>query len=196
MKQTEELLSNGYVTSGGGRAKAYADGTAYASGSSTRKTYTFSYDSSSSSSVKKKSTTKKAKKKSTSDYSSDFEEVFDWFEIRIEEINEQLDLMAAKLENAVSASAKNSILDSIITKNKTELSTLEQGLKLYNSYAKDLLKKVPKAYRDAAKNGKIALVSDFFRRLNRRLTVCRARGERLCKRFVTSTDPPLDALTE
>lgn len=155
-RQTEELFKHGYVTSGGGRGKAYADGTAYASGSSTRKTYTFSYDSSSSS-VSKSSSTKKASKKKSSDYSSDFEEVFDWFEVRIEEINEDLDLMGAKLENAITLSSKNNILDSLITTSKTQLSTLEKGLTLYNNYAAELLKKVPEKYRDEAKDGKIAI---------------------------------------
>ena len=32
-KQTEEIFKNGYVTSNGGRGKAYASGTAYVTGS-------------------------------------------------------------------------------------------------------------------------------------------------------------------
>ena len=77
--------------------------------------------------------------------------------MRIEEINEDLDLMAAKLENAASLDTKNNILNDMIAKNKSELTTLEKGYKLYNRYASDLLKKVPKKYRDEAKDGKIAI---------------------------------------
>lgn len=176
-KQTEELLKNGYVTSNNGRGKiakaegtahvkgtAWIEGTAYgstgkggwgkASGQTSsgknKKKYTYSYDSKDNSvSKKSKNTTKKAK--------DDFEEVFDWFEVRIEEINEDLDLMAAKLENAITIKDKNSILNNMIKTNKNELITLEKGYKLYNSYANNLLKKVPKKYRDEAKNGKIAI---------------------------------------
>ena len=152
-RQTEELFRNGYVTSGGGRGKAYAEGTAYAGGKSKRKTYTFEYsDSSSTSSSSGSVNTKKS-----SDYSKDFEEVFDWFEVRMEEIHEDLDLMAAKLENAITLSSKNNILDSMIATNKTQLTTLEKGIKLYDEYANTLLSKVPKAYRDEAKDGKIAI---------------------------------------
>ena len=75
----------------------------------------------------------------------------------MEEIHEDLDLMGAKLENAITLSSKNNILDSLIATSKTQLSTLEKGLKLYNDYANDLLTKVPKAYRTAAKDGKIAI---------------------------------------
>ena len=147
-KQTEELLSNGYVTS---RGKAFAQGTAYGGA-----TWSVDTNTSNGSYTVKKSGKSKASKK-TSEYSKDFEEVFDWFEIKIEEINEDLDLMAAKLENAVTLQDKNSILDSMIKANKSELTTLEKGLKLYNSYANTLLKKIPKKYQAEAKDGKIAI---------------------------------------
>lgn len=159
-KQTEEIFKNGFITSRGKIAKAngtaHADGTAYASGGGKRTTYTFSYNSSSKS-VSKKATKKKAKAKKSSDYSSDFEEIFDWFEVKMEEINEQIDLMTAKLENAITLSGKHNVLDDLISINKNKLSTLDKGLKVYNEYAKKLLGKIPKAYRDAAQNGKIAI---------------------------------------
>ena len=176
-KQTEELFKNGKVTSGGGRGKvfangtAYAEGTAYAKGSGTIKKYTFSYNSKTGSktdSIDKKSkrTSKKAKE--------NFEEVFDWFEVKIEEINEDLDLMAAKIENVVSlttkkGNGKNDILNDMIRTNKSELKALDKGYKLYNAYANRLLKQknkkgnyiIPKKYWDEAKNGKIA-IEEFY----------------------------------
>lgn len=131
---------------------AHAEGTAYALWNVSTKT-----SGGKTTSSVKKSGKSKIKSKKTKEYSKDFEEVFDWFEIKLEEINEDLDLMAAKLENAVSLKSKNSILDSMIKTNKTELATLEKGLKLYNSYANNLLTKIPKKYRDEAKDGKIAI---------------------------------------
>ena len=154
-KQSEELLKNGYVTSGGGRAKAYAQGTAWASGNSKRKTYTFSYSdnssSSSSSNGSVKKSTKSKKKKNTSDI-----EVFDWVEVKLEEINEQLDLMEAKLSNIAKAN-RGATFDKMLVTSNRELNTLTKGLKVYESYANSLLKKIPKKYRAEAKNGKLAI---------------------------------------
>lgn len=160
-KQTEDLFKNGYVTSRGkGHAwgTAHAQGTAYVGGAGALLTGSDYYYDSSSSSVKKKSnsSTKKSSKK-TSDYSKDFEEVFDWFEIRIQEINEQLDLLGAKLANGVNHTDKLNVLDQIIATNKTQLSTLEKGLKLYDNYAKTLLSKISSKYRDEAQDGRIAI---------------------------------------
>ena len=159
-KQTEELLKNGYVTSGGGRGKAYAEGTAYAGGGGKRRVYTFTDDSVKKKNKKNNSSNSKSKKNSK-DTTEEFEEVFDWFEVKIEEINEDLDLMAAKLENAITIKGKNNILDDMIKTNKSELTTLEKGYKLYNSYANDLIKEIPKKYREEAKNGKIA-IEEFY----------------------------------
>lgn len=132
---------------------AHAQGTAYALWSVEDK----APGSSSSSSYKTTKSGKSSSKKSSKEYSDDFEEIFDWFEVRMEEIHEDLDLMGAKLENAITLSSKNNILDSMIATNKEQLTTLEKGIKLYEDYANDLLSEIPKAYRDEAKNGKIAI---------------------------------------
>lgn len=152
-KQTEELLKNGHITSRGKLkgGSAHAQGTAYAMWSVDEKAPGLS---SSEYRVTKKG-------KSSKNSKDEFEEVFDWFEVRLEEINEDLDLMAAKLENAITITGKNNILDSMIKTNKEQLTTLEKGYALYNGYAKDLLKEIPKAYRDEAKNGKIA-IEEFY----------------------------------
>lgn len=143
-KQTEDLLSKGYVT---GRGKAYASGTAYAGintwfgGANIAKDYQ---------NVKPSS--------SSSDGDKDkFEEVFDWIEVRIEEINEKIELLTATLENAVGHIAKNNIIDEIIGVNNVKLKNLIAGLEEYTRYADKLLNKVPAQYRDAVKNGSIAI---------------------------------------
>lgn len=150
-QQTEALLSKGYVT---GRGKAYASGTAYAglwkptnpgsSGSSNR-----DFDSASS-----------ALSNAADNISSSadkFEETFDWIEVRLEEINEDLDLKNAKLENAIGSSNQNSIVDDIINLNQKLYENLIAGANEYYNYAAKLLTKVPKKYREAAQDGAIAI---------------------------------------
>lgn len=157
-KQTADLLSKGYVT---GRGKAFAEGTAYSS-SSFKKAKSIAKKTSSLWRPKKSSSSGSSNKKSSSKSSSsnsaeDTAEIFDWFEVLLEEINEQLDLMNAKLENAVSISAKNSLLDQIINVNKNKLSTLKEGLDLYTDYSNKLLREIPEKYRKMAQDGAVAI---------------------------------------
>ena len=65
--------------------------------------------------------------------------------------------MNAKLENAVSISAKNSLLDQIINVNKSKLSTLKEGLDLYTAYSNKLLKEIPEKYRKMSQDGAVAI---------------------------------------
>lgn len=95
-----------------------------------------------------------------SDSANEFKETLDWVEIRLEEINEQLDIMNAALENAASYAEKNNIIDSMIGVNKTKMANLTAGIQKYAEYAAGLLLDVPAQYRDAAKDGAIA-ISEF-----------------------------------
>lgn len=149
-KQTEDLLKNGYVT---GRGKAYASGTAFASGNSSYKKYTF-YDTSNSSSKKSK-----AAKDATKETADDFKEIFDWIEVRLEEITEAIDLSTAKLDNAIGYAKKNNIIDEIIDLNQMLYDNLTAGASEYYAFAEELLKKVPEQYREMAKDGSIAIES-------------------------------------
>lgn len=146
-KQTEDLLSKGYVT---GRGKAFAEGTAYSRSDSLWKPASGSNNNNGSGK-------KSSKKNNSSKSSDDVEDIFNWFEVLLEEINEQLDLMNAKLENAVGISAKNSLLDQIINVNKSKLSTLKEGLDLYTDYSNKLLKEIPEKYRKMAQDGAVAI---------------------------------------
>lgn len=161
-QQSASLLKNGYITS---RGKAYAGGTAYAQTNSTFAKYDFSgtggyikYD------VNDKAVeswgdisgaTKKAK-----DAADEFADTIDWVEIRLEEINEQLDLMNAKLENAGTYAEQNSIIDQMIGVNENKMNNLTAGIKKYSDYAARLLADVPAQYREAAQNGAIS-ISEF-----------------------------------
>lgn len=147
-KQTEDLLSKGYVT---GRGKAYASGTAYVTANSSFHKYTPGQGLTSVGSKNNKTD------EMGNEIEDTFEEVFDWFEVLLEEINEQLDLMNAKLENAVGISAKNSLIEQILNTNKYKMAELLEGLELYEDYARKLLNDIPSEYRDMAQNGAVKI---------------------------------------
>ena len=161
-KQTEDLLSKGYVT---GRGKAYAEGTAYAGintwtdkvkGSQSFTGLTGSEISNASSKL-----SKAAQDISTASdkLSDDFKEVFDWIEVRIEEITEDIDLENAKLENTIGSKNQNAIIDNMIELNQKLYDNLTSGASKYYEYAQKLLAKVPVEYRKAAQDGSIAIES-------------------------------------
>lgn len=149
-KQTEDLLSKGYVT---GRGKAFASGTAY------------------SGLWKPKSPNKSRSNKPGSAFSdlsdslsnaasaaaNEFKEVFDWIEIRLEEINKSLDYMSAHLENQVGSSNQNKVIDEMIDLNQKLYDNLISGANKYYDYAATLLEKVPEEYRKAAQDGTISI---------------------------------------
>lgn len=87
--------------------------------------------------------------------SDEFEEVFDWIEVRLEEIQEKIDLKSAKLENAIGHSKQNDLIDGIIEDNKTLRKNLLDAEKEYSDYAATLLSKVDADYREIAQNGNI-----------------------------------------
>lgn len=149
-KQTEQLLKHGYVT---GRGQAYVEGTALSSGNGPGR-FTVSSSSLSSSSSNKKSN---KSSKSSSKAKDEFEELFDWIEVRLEEINEDIDLRNAKLENTIGFSNQNAVIDDLIKLNHELYDNLIAGATEYYSYAKTLLEKVPEEYRKAAQDGTIAI---------------------------------------
>ena len=154
-KQTEELLKNGHVT---GRGKSYASGTAYSSGKGPgRFTVTSASDGGNGSG---------SIAKAASDAADELREVFDWIAVRLEEITEELDLKSAKLENAVGFKDKHSIINDMIEINKVLSENLVKGVKEYERYSAELLKKVPAAYREMAQDGSI-LISEFVGEANK-----------------------------
>lgn len=156
-KQTEELFKNGHINS---RGKAYSEGNAhvtivpdyttptYYSGAKNDNFWTDWSDAADSLSDAGDD---------LSDAANDFEEMFDWFAVLLEEIDDDLNYMSAALENAVGISAKNDIQEQMINVNKFKLTELGEGYKLYADYAAELLGKVPEQYRDLAEKGGVAL---------------------------------------
>ena len=93
-RQTEELFKNGYVTSGGGRGKAYVDGAAFARGSSGSGGWgrpgTGSYNYNVSSGNSKSTKSSKSSDSKASEEAEKFEEVLDWIEIAIDRIEREI----------------------------------------------------------------------------------------------------------
>ena len=156
-QQTEGLLKNGYVTS---RGKAYAEGNAHVTiwpNASSKTEWTGTGYSSWDDPTYDVADTLSDAADSISDAADEFREVFDWIEVRLEEINEKLDLWSARLENANNYSDKNSIIDQMLSINEKLYNNLLAGADKYYSHAQTLLAKIPNAYKDAAQDGTISI---------------------------------------
>lgn len=149
-KQTEQLLTNGYIT---GRGKAFAEGTVGGTA------YSGLLDpvSPNASLSNTAGTELGAAAGKLSEAADEIRDVFDWIEVRLEEINERLSLEGAKLENAIGSSKQNAIIDDMIDLNQNLYKNLLAGADKYYAYAAKLLEKVPAEYRKAAQDGSIAI---------------------------------------
>lgn len=162
--QTKQLLENGYVT---GRGKlhggsAFASGTAFAGGGGSFASYDFSgsggyakYDVNGE--LVDSFGDLSGAASDIADAADEFREVFDWVEVRLEEIEETLGLLESQLENAVHYTSKNTIIDDMIDANNIKLDNLKAGYQEYVNYANALLTEIPEKYREAAQNGAIAI---------------------------------------
>ena len=157
--QTKELFKNGHINS---RGKAYADGNAHVTIVPDYTTPTY-YSGASNNNFW---TDWNGAAGSISDAADKFEEVFDWFEVLLEEIENNISLMNAKLENTIGISAKKGIYSEIINTEQFKLQELYEGIKLYSDYANKLLAKVPDKYKEMAKNGAVA-ITDFLGEANK-----------------------------
>lgn len=163
-KQTEELLKNGYVT---GRGKSYAGGTAYSiGGGPRRKEVTQAYADFGSGRSSSGSGGSGGNggggggggiADDAAEAADEFREVFDWIAVRLEEINDDISLKNAQLENEVGYKNQNKVVDELIDLNQKLYDNLLAGADRYYTYAEQLLAKVPEEYRDAAQNGTIAI---------------------------------------
>ena len=143
-KQTKDLLSHGYAV---GRGKAYAKGNAYVNTWTSGTTPSKSKGNSSSSSS-----------------SSEDKETFDFIEIKMEEIENLIEKITAKialfLDDTSDINKKDNYYDQLVEAEKNKASTYLSAAEIYNNKAAELLKDVPEKYRDIAKNGAIA-IEDF-----------------------------------
>jgi len=92
--------------------------------------------------------------------SSKSEKQLDFFDYRLKEYEEAVDSFKAHLENLTGAKAKNIVIDDIIKVQSLKQSDLQKGIDMYRKQADELFNKIPAEYREAAKNGALAVV-DF-----------------------------------
>ena len=89
-----------------------------------------------------------------------FEETFDWFAVLLEEIENNINLMNAQLENSIGLDSKKNVYYQILDTEYFKVKELNDGIKLYTDYSAKLLSKIPAQYREMAKNGSVA-ITDF-----------------------------------
>lgn len=160
-KQTESLLKNGYVTS---RGKAYASGTAFAPGSvhpylsgmgniddDWQNITPTLWDAATNGEYLADAM------EDAADSVAEFEETIDWIEIRMEELDERLNLYNAQLENAATYNDKNNIIDDMIQVNHDIYANAMAGAEYYQTYANKYLAGMSDELVEAAKNGAIAI---------------------------------------
>lgn len=145
-RQTEELFKNGYVTSGGGRGKAYVDGTAFARGSSGSGGWgrpgTGSYNYNVSSGNSKSTKSSKSSKSSDSKASEEakrFEEVLDWIVIAIDRIEREiknLDTVASSTFRGWSE--RTDALNKQIAETRNEIDLQQRSYERYMKAASDV----------------------------------------------------------
>lgn len=168
-KQTEQLLKNGHINSRGKmvRGQSFAEGNAHYGLFTGYTDYEEVFKDGSNDWVDAWDDTLRSISDAAdsignagddlSDTADKFDEIFDWFAVLLEEIDDDLNYVSAKLENAVGISAKNSLQDEMININQLKLTELGEGYKLYADYAAQLLEKVPEQYRNLAEQGGVAL---------------------------------------
>lgn len=152
-RQTEELLKNGHVTS---RGKAYASGTAYA-GIDTFTPYVPPVVSSGGNSD--------SGNDNDDDYDDDAEDVVDFIEMKLEEIEAIIEKTSAKIANflddTTSIKSKDDLYDELVKAEKDKSEAYLKAAQKYNVEAAAALSGVPQQYQEMARNGAIA-IEDFI----------------------------------
>lgn len=175
-RQSMELLKNGHVTSGGGRARVvgqnYANGTAYSAGTWTMGNVGNGNVKGSGSSTKKatskKSNTSKEKSSSGSNTKSNSnskssgsaeksEELLDWIETLLSRTSRLTELATSAVDRAVGLANKQNALVDAVTKTQNEITTNQNSANKYFALA-DSLKLAP-GYVDKIKNGTLDIES-------------------------------------
>ena len=145
MKQTEELFKNGYVSSGGGRGRAYAQGTAFITGSggagrpnsggtsvgspiiNNNVTNNYNYNTSKSTSSSSKKSSSSSKKKA-----EEFSETLDWIEVAIDRIERALDNLDTVASSVYTNwSERNAALNEAMNVTRQEIELQQQAYDRY-----------------------------------------------------------------
>lgn len=145
-KQTEELFKNGYVTSGGGRGRAYVDGTAFVRGSTGSGgwgrpgtgSYNYNVSSGNSKSTKSSKSSKSSDSKA-SEEAKKFEEVLDWIAIAIDRIEREIKNLDTVASSAFRGwSERTSALNKQIAQTRNEIDLQQRAYDRYMKAANDV----------------------------------------------------------
>lgn len=132
-RQTEELFKNGYVTSNGGRGKAYTEGTAFSSGSGGG---FWGNDTIYASSSKSSSTSGSSGANYSSDSEENKNEVFDWIEKLLERFDRAIDSLDKAANNIYkSFDKRNTSLSDEIAKVQEQISNQQKAYDRYMAEA-------------------------------------------------------------
>lgn len=84
----------------------------------------------------------------------------DLFKRRVDVLNDALELLQKNLDNVTGYDAKNTLLNQSIAITQEEIKNYSDAVQMYSAKASEALSKVPEAYRDAAQNGKVELLTE------------------------------------
>ncbi len=85
----------------------------------------------------------------------------DWFETRIKELDEAIELAQTHLNNLTGSKAKNHLADTLESMYSVKQSDLRQGISMYSKMAQEELAKIPGQFRQAAQDGAFG-ITDFI----------------------------------
>ena len=159
-RQTEELFKNGYVTSGGGRGKAYSKGTFSKSGDAFLRGYGGSPafgSSNDSNSVSEKKTSKStsSKSKAVSDAEDSFEELVDWIVRKLDVLKARTEQFLNAVESAVSVAAKKANFDAAFQNMTEHMRILTEAAARYQQQADS--SGLSDEYKELVRSGRIDL---------------------------------------
>lgn len=84
----------------------------------------------------------------------------DLFKRRVDVLNDALELLQKNLDNVTGYDAKNTLLNQSIAITQEEIKNYSDAVQMYSAKASEALSKVPEAYQDAARNGKVELLTE------------------------------------
>lgn len=167
-KQTEEIFKNGYVTSGGGRGKAYAQGTAYVTGgigvNNANKTVAVSSSSSSTEKSTEKSSTKSTDKntkavdkntKAVEEAKDEFSELIDWAERLISNYERATDAILNRVDDYELYRNQNKQIDAYLDSAQKQVNMLRNSQNMYASKANAV--DLSDDYKRKIRNGELSI---------------------------------------
>lgn len=136
-------LKNLYsANSGAGRATNGGIKPSYGGGSNTKKAIEDAQD---------------AADKAAKDAEDEYDETVDYFERRVEVIQQAISVLEKSLDNVLGSKAKNTLLDRQSGIVKQEMQNYSDALNMYQEKADDALSKIDKSLRDKVVNGSVSI---------------------------------------